>query len=523
MTTTAIHPTREAAASRSHWTRRRLALAVVVPTLAAAGAGTSLVLEGSAGPSSAPVAAAAPAPAWTPLASPWVDAVDVRDLKRQLVAAGYQVKVDDSLDPVTKSAFADFLRPGSRSSFGPGLVSALRGTVLLGRQNPAAWNVRFGLNRPTKFVERPLTGRGGQLDGNGNIRPAVVVPSTRAQANAGPSRNGAIAFVDRARTLNLIKPNGKGLRRLAPCHSVDFEDCEIRSYAWSPNGKYIAFLRGRLSGAGPPQSNLSLFVTDARGKHTRRLARCGGSCHVLWGGAHVSWAPDGTRIVFSADDGVHVVNRVTGETSLPISDGMGWAPSWSPDGTRIAFVDSNSLYTIRPDGSGLFKVATVSGEPSFSLGQPEWSPNAQKMVFDGSRGIYSVGADGSDLRLLRSQTSGQGPGAPAWSPDGSKILFFETPQAAKGFIAEAWVMSADGSHARRVYRLPCCVAFWHQPIWSPDGKSIAVSADACSRDCTFAARAGGIVVMDRNGRHRRRLSRSESEIAWQPIPRAPAR
>jgi hypothetical protein len=147
-----------------------LALAVVVPTLAAAAAGTSLVLAGSAGPSSAPVATAAAAPAWTLFGSPWPEAVDVRDLKRQLVRAGYQVKVDDRLDPVTQSALADYLRPGSASWLGPVLGHALAGTVLVGRQNPVAWNRRFGLDRPTKFVERPLAGPGGQLDANGNLR-----------------------------------------------------------------------------------------------------------------------------------------------------------------------------------------------------------------------------------------------------------------------------------------------------------------------------------------------------------------
>jgi len=170
MTTTAIHPPRQAAAARSNWTRRRLALAVLVPTLAAAAAATPLVLTGSAGPSKTPAAATTAVPAWTPFGS-WLDAVPVRDLKRQLVHAGYQVNVDDSLDPVTKSALADYLLPGSVRAFGPALAGALWGTVILGRQNPVAWNSRFGLHRPTKFVERPLTGPGGQLDANGNIRP----------------------------------------------------------------------------------------------------------------------------------------------------------------------------------------------------------------------------------------------------------------------------------------------------------------------------------------------------------------
>ena len=151
--------------------RRSLALAFLVPALAAAAVATSLMLAGSADLSSRPlVLGVAPAPSWTPFATPWAEAVDVPGLKRQLVRAGYQVRVNDSLNAVTKSAFADYLLPGSASLYGPGLVRALHGTVLLGRQNPALWNRRFGLNRPTKFVERPLTGPGGQLDANGNIR-----------------------------------------------------------------------------------------------------------------------------------------------------------------------------------------------------------------------------------------------------------------------------------------------------------------------------------------------------------------
>jgi hypothetical protein len=150
-----------------------LALAIIVPTLAAAAAATPLVLTGSAGPSETPATAATAVPAWTPFGS-WLGAVDVRDLKRQLVHAGYQVKVDDSLDPVTKSALADYLLPGSVRALGPALAGALRGTVILGRVNPVAWNRRFGLHRPTKFVERALTGPGGQLDDNGNIRPPAA-------------------------------------------------------------------------------------------------------------------------------------------------------------------------------------------------------------------------------------------------------------------------------------------------------------------------------------------------------------
>ena len=68
-----------------------------------------------------------------------------------------------------KSALADYLRPDSTHPLSASLASQLDGTVITGLRNPAAWNKRFGLDRKTTFVERPLTGAGGQLDANGNI------------------------------------------------------------------------------------------------------------------------------------------------------------------------------------------------------------------------------------------------------------------------------------------------------------------------------------------------------------------
>jgi len=170
MTATVTHSPREAVTSRSHWTRRRLALAVVVPMLAAAAVGVSLVLDGPMGSSSTPATTAAATPVLMPSGPAWLRVADVRELKRRLVRAGYQVRVDDRLDPVTKSALADYLQPGSASLLTPVLGRALAGTFFFGRRDPAAWNYKFGLDRPTKFVERPLTGPGGQLDANGNLR-----------------------------------------------------------------------------------------------------------------------------------------------------------------------------------------------------------------------------------------------------------------------------------------------------------------------------------------------------------------
>lgn len=167
----AIRRTPIAASPPSPRTRHHLlTLAGIILTLGPAALGAWLAVDRLAGSSGKAVAATTEAPAWNPDASLWLGGLEVIDLEKQLVRAGYSLEVDGKLDPVTKSALADFLRPSSAHPLSPSLARALEGTVITTLRNPAAWNSRFGLNRKTKFVERPLTGQGGQLDANGNLR-----------------------------------------------------------------------------------------------------------------------------------------------------------------------------------------------------------------------------------------------------------------------------------------------------------------------------------------------------------------
>ena len=55
---------------------------------------------------------------------------------------------------------------------------------------------------------------------------------------------------------------------------------------------------------------------------------------------------------------------------------------------------------------------------------------------------------------------------PAWSPDGKSIAFVR----GKGGNWDVYVMNADGSHRRKLTKSPSEDAF---PSWSPDGKTMA--------------------------------------------------
>jgi len=171
---------RRATASRTRGARQRtLTLAGLTLALAVVSVGTWLIVDRTAGRSANPVSAATSLPGWTPSGSTWLERLAVNRAKKQLVRAGYSIKVDDNLDPVTKSALADYLPLDSSHPLDPNLAAALQGTWITGLRNPAAWNSHFGLHRLTKFVERPLTGPGGQLDANGNVRASIPTPTAR--------------------------------------------------------------------------------------------------------------------------------------------------------------------------------------------------------------------------------------------------------------------------------------------------------------------------------------------------------
>jgi TolB protein len=100
---------------------------------------------------------------------------------------------------------------------------------------------------------------------------------------------------------------------------------------------------------------------------------------------------------------------------------------------------------------------------------PAWSHDGSRLVFQcmagGASNVCSVNADGSGYTQITSWKKGE-PGAqrPVWSPDGRQIAVSREP-AGRGttFI---WLMNADGSGQRQVIE-------GRDPSWSPDGSRIA--------------------------------------------------
>ena len=127
-----------------------------------------------------------------------------------------------------------------------------------------------------------------------------------------------------------------------------------------------------------------------------------------------------------------------------------------------------------------------------------------------------INTDGSGLRQLTDLGSTGNVYTPAWAPDGRTIAFVRTSFASPGNpdpAGKIWVMNADGSAQRRVADRP---PDDHSPAWSPDGTRIVFASQDPSRGSAQA-----LWLMNADGSAQGRLTAPrfhDGEPSWQPLP-----
>jgi Tol biopolymer transport system component len=186
----------------------------------------------------------------------------------------------------------------------------------------------------------------------------------------------------------------------------------------------------------------------------------------------------------------------TGDTtwltpSVPLRPG-GWQvhPDWSPDGTRIAFAADNDkgatpdlntrdLWVANADGSGARRVLDCH-LPCLEADNPAWSPDGTSLLFEAfdARGAVNVNAR---LAILDPETGTQRTvytvprrngdiiRVARWSPDGRRIVFevdHATNGGPTGKLTGAEIDVIDVSGAGKPRRLSRPDVFAVYPDWS---------------------------------------------------------
>jgi Tol biopolymer transport system component len=240
------------------------------------------------------------------------------------------------------------------------------------------------------------------------------------------------------------------------------------------------------------------------------------------------------------------------ERQLTHVEGGAFAPAWSFDGSRIAF-DSGAtgrrheIFTMSADGSRLRQVTRgcTATEDCASDVSPAWSPDGQRISFLRIHGpfvnrgnryeqivlarrvdLMVAAADGHAERALkrwsadpkpppgRTASDWIDPGAPVWSPDGKHIAValgtMRHRNKHAGFNTALHVIDVAGGAQRQI--TPWIVGAGN-PSWSRDGKHIAFNSGG--------GHSPNLYVVDPDGRHLKLLLRGNtiaSRIGWVDAP-----
>jgi dipeptidyl aminopeptidase/acylaminoacyl peptidase len=155
--------------------------------------------------------------------------------------------------------------------------------------------------------------------------------------------------------------------------------------------------------------------------------------------------------------------------------------------------DGNAeIYTVNPDASGLTRLTNNPASDS----DPAWSPDGSQIVFvsnrDGNNEIYKMNADGTGQTRLTH--NGAFDADPSWSSDGTQIVFASDRDGNFNIFKMSAAGDSNGTIApTRLTTDPGHDGF---PAWSPDGTKIAFDSDRTGNTDVWSMNTDGSGQVD---------------------------
>jgi len=153
-------------------------------------------------------------------------------------------------------------------------------------------------------------------------------------------------------------------------------------------------------------------------------------------------------------------------------------PRWSPDTSRIAFACYIQAFGVLSPQICMFSLEL--GRPvSFarfhgSNSAPAWSPDGSQLMFSSSMSgypeLYSLDASGNHLKRLTFSAGDSASTSPAWNPKTGQSAAFISD---RGGFPQLYLMNSDGTNIQKM-DLPD-MGYVIDPAWSPNGQLLAFS------------------------------------------------
>jgi Ca2+-binding RTX toxin-like protein len=204
------------------------------------------------------------------------------------------------------------------------------------------------------FIRRETTGLSTlytMAAGGGDVRPLLplgtdFLPHVARQRPLLAPNWTRLALIRSTSALKIESVDGSEVREVGT---------NVVSFAWSPDGRHIAFHETDTGG------NSELYVVDSDGTALRNLGP----------GQSPAWSPTGDRIAFVDPGGRLYVMQADGTGRRRVFDGNGaviYEPSWSPLGNSIAFYSASTLWVVELNGRVVAYIST-----DYEQTPPQWS------------------------------------------------------------------------------------------------------------------------------------------------------